>query len=314
MIAPNLNVTPRQLRLPVLITILVLAQFAVLSTAWAARPGTPRNFRVTAKTAYTVSVAWDSSSGSGNFNYYLSGAYGVTPVVLPKTATSHTFTALYPINDYWFYIYAKNSSGQASSQASTTARTLADITPPSTAPTVSVTQAGSNYAALSWTPAQDDGPYLFYQVYVNGSLYSSTGKNVTTIVLRFLQPQTTYNVTVRAYDYGNNFGPFSNPHFVSTVPPNPNDHTGPTTPANLIEQHYGDLEVNLNWTQSTDDFDAQANIRYDVYVNGRLEDILFGSGGQSVVYGDNGQNRIDVIATDTAGNKSQPATINVFLP
>ena len=37
------------------------------------------------------------------------------------------------------------------------------------------------------------------------------------------------------------------------------------------------------WTQSTDDFDAQANIRYDVYVNGRFEDVAFGSGGPRVI-------------------------------
>ena len=42
----------------------------------------------------------------------------------------------------------------------------------------------------------------------------------------------------------------------------------------------GDLEMPLTWGQSTDDFDAQANIRYDVYVNGRYEDVVFGSGGR----------------------------------
>jgi hypothetical protein len=67
----------------------------------------------------------------------------------------------------------------------------------------------------------------------------------------------------------------------------------------------------LRWTQSTDDFDSQSNIRYDVYVDGVLQDILFGSGGVSIVYGDPGDNLIEVIATDTAGNSSAPATISV---
>src|SRR5262245_2979690 len=65
------------------ILIMVLAP----STVSAKRPPTPQNFRVTAQTAYTVTVAWSPpGNNSGEFNYYLSGAYGVTPAVLPKTA------------------------------------------------------------------------------------------------------------------------------------------------------------------------------------------------------------------------------------
>jgi hypothetical protein len=51
----------------------------------------PGNFRVTATTACTV-------------NYYLSGYYSVTSAILPKTATSHTFTGLNPGNEYGFSI------------------------------------------------------------------------------------------------------------------------------------------------------------------------------------------------------------------
>ncbi len=143
------------------------------STVSAANPPTPQNFRVTARTAYTVSLAWSQGSGgSGNFSYHLSGAYGVTPVVLPSTATSYTFTALFPGNQYWFFIYARDAAGRTSGQASVSTTTLLDTTPPSTAPVVSPTEIGSNYASLSWTPAQDDGPYLFYEVWVNGSLHS----------------------------------------------------------------------------------------------------------------------------------------------
>jgi hypothetical protein len=50
----------------------------------APKPPTPANFRVTAKTAYTISVAWDPAPAtSGDFNYHLSGAYHVTPAILP---------------------------------------------------------------------------------------------------------------------------------------------------------------------------------------------------------------------------------------
>ena len=301
---------------------MVLALTMVLgsSTSQAAtkdrsKPTTPGNFRLTGKTAYTVTVAWEpSTDNSGNFSYHLSGAYGVTPAVLPKSATSHTFTGLYPGNEYWFFIYAKDAAGNYSGQASVATRTLSDTTPPWTAPVVSLTEVGSTYTKLSWTPAQDDGPYQFYEVWINGIHSFNTAKNITSTTVRLLEPATTYTFNVRAYDYGQNRSPFSDPVTVTTLPPNPNDTTAPTTPTNLDADTFGDgsTETRLRWTQSTDDFDAQSNIRYDVYVNGVFQDVLFGSGGPSTVYADFGESLIEVFATDTAGNTSAPATVTVF--
>ena len=72
--------------------------------------------------------------------------------------------------------------------------------------------------------------------------------------------------------------------------------------------------MSLSWTQSTDDFDAQANIRYDVYVNGVWSDVYFGSGPRNNVYLTIGAlNLIEVIASDTADNESEPATVTVDL-
>jgi hypothetical protein len=288
------------------------------STASARPPPTPTNFRVTAKTAYTITVAWDPAPpNSGNFNYHLSGAYHVSPAVLPKTATSHTFTFLHPGNEYWLFIIAKNAEGRYSGQAQATTRTLLDTTAPSTAPVVTtVNEVGSNYAALSWTAPQDDGPYFTYQIWANGSLRATTGTNITSTVLRFLQPATGYSITVRGRDEGNHWSPFSNPVSITTLPPNPNDHTPPTTPTNLTAYSFGDgsTEMQIQWSQSTDGFDAQAHLRYDVYVNGVLEEVRFGSGGPVIAYGEFGENSVEVIASDTAGNESAPATVTIFIP
>lgn len=278
-------------------------------------PPTPQNFRVTARTAYTITLAWSAApANSGDFNYHLSGT-GVTAVVLPRTATSHTFTALYPGNQYWFGIYTRNAAGRTSSNAHANTTTLLDTTPPTTAPVVSVNEVGSNYAALSWTPPQDDGPHFTYEIWLNGSVHTTTGRNITAAVLRFLQPATTYSITVRGRDGGNNWSPFSNPVSMTTLPPNPNDHTPPTTPTNVQAFSYdsGDTEFQMSWTQSTDDFDRQENIRYDVYVNGVLEEITFGSSVLGTVYGEFGENHIEVFATDTAGNRSAAATATIFL-
>jgi chitodextrinase len=305
----------RVFALAALVAPLLLAP-SVLAGPDRTKPTTPKDFRVTAVTAYSVSVAWTASTdNSGNFTYQLSGAYGVTAATLPKTATSHTFTALYPSNQFWFFIYARDAAGNVSGQSNTSTRTLADTTPPSTAPVVSLTEIGSTYAKISWTPAQDDGPYQFSELWLDGSLYASNlGKNVTSTTIRFLEPVTTYTVQIRAFDYGNNRSPFSDPRTVTTPAPNPADNTPPTPPTSLRADTFGDgsTETELRWTQSTDDFDAQSNIRYDVYVNGVLQDVAFGSGGPRIVYADFGESVIEVIAIDTAGNRSAPASVTVF--
>jgi chitinase len=278
------------------------------------KPTVPGNFRVTNKTPFSVSLAWSpSQDNSGNFTYLVWSTGGGSPVTLPKTATSHTFSPpFYPRNSYTFGIQAVDAAGNYSNPISISTVTPADTTPPSTSPVVSLTDVGSTYLSLSWTAAQDDGPFLFYRVAVNGIPYA-TGISSRSTTVRFLQPETSYDITVQASDYGNNASPASAPLTVTTEAPNPQDHTAPSTPSHLHEDHWGggDTEIHVAWDQSTDDFDDPANLRYDVYVNGVFQDVLFGSGGPSIVYGDLGDNTIEVVATDTAGNASPPAVIQV---
>jgi hypothetical protein len=179
-------------------------------------------------------------------------------------------------------------------------------------PVVSVTAVGSTWVSLDWIPAQDDGPYLFYQVLLNGSPYANVG-SVTATTLHLLEPETAYPFSVRAHDYGPNFSAPSNTVTATTSPPNPNDTTPPTAPANLRGASFGsgDGEVRLRWDPSSDDVDPQAFLRYDIYVNGVLDHTLVGS-DEAVVYGVVGQvNRFQVIASDTAGNASAPATLDL---
>ena len=283
-----------------------------------AKPPTPTNFRVTAKTAYTISVSWDVAASASDYSFHLSATNQVPPVVLPKTARSHTFTALAPGNEYWLFIYTKSAAGTAGGQAHLGAvRLPGDTTPPWTAPVVSVGEVGSNYAHLSWTRAADDGPYHYsYELWINGSLVYRRDfpRDVISTVVRYLEPATTYSVQIRAIDFGGNPSPISAPVSVTTPPANPNDTAPPSVPAPVFADSWGDLEMSLTWGQSTDDFDAQANIRYDVYVNDGFEDVVFGSGGPRVIYGTGpGENVIEVFATDTAGNTSAAGTFTVFL-
>src|SRR5262249_50384901 len=158
----------------------------------------------------------------------------------------------------------------------------------------------------------DDGPNIWFSVLMNGSRVLS-GTRDTTATLGLLDPDTPYTFTVQAQDFENNLSPPSAPLTVTTEPRNLNDVTPPTTPANLTDNGmaFSDGETWLFWEPSTDDVDPQAVLRYDVYVNGVLDHSLTGA-EMTIVYGNAGAtNTFQVIAVDSAGNHSSPATLTV---
>jgi fibronectin type 3 domain-containing protein len=306
------SLTPCHHLLTTLVAVLALFASAIVVTAGQDRsaPTKPGNFRVTAKTPFSVTLAWSpSSDNSGNFTYTLASSVGT--IVLPKTATSYTWTSgLYPGKTYQFAISARDAAGNTSGTSGLLTTLPPDTTPPSIAPVVSVTQTSSSYIALEWTPSHDDGPYLFYTVFVNGAAYASAGTN-TSFVVNSLQPSTSYTFNVLAQDYPGNSSPLSAPVTGTTTPVNSNDTTPPTTPRNLTDNgmSFPDGETWLFWQKSTDNFDPQSVLRYDVYVNGVFDSSIV-DGTMNIVYGNpGGPNTYQVISVDTSGNQSAPATL-----
>jgi chitodextrinase len=316
---------PKQLqkRLRVVTAILlVLVMLAAVSPATAAQdrraPTTPTNLRVTGMTAYSVSLAWDpSTDNSGSVTYVICCA-NVSSETFPGPASSHVYRAgLEAGRSFSLRIVARDAAGNYSKYSNTVTFTLPrDVTPP-TKPTVSLTDVGPTHVSLAWS-AVDDGPNVWFNVYKDGSPVSIATRN-SSGTFHLLTPETSYTFTVQARDFGGNTSPMSDPITVTTEASDPNDVTPPTTPTDLHESHFGDGEIHLTWTQSTDDFTQQSFIRYNVFVNGVLSDITVGS-GFSIVYNNNpgggGLVAVDVIAVDTAGNESAPAsiTINMDLP
>ena len=72
----------------------------------------------------------------------------------------------------------------------------------------------------------------------------------------------------------------------------------------------------LRWTPSNDNFDAQSEIEYEIYLNGRF--FMLAAPGASWVglYSPAGTNTWTVVAVDRAGNSSvpsNPATVTTFV-
>jgi chitodextrinase len=287
------------------------------SVQWRDRrpPTTPTNLRVTGTTSYTVSLAWSpSTDDSGFFSYRIRASNG-QQVSVSQASTSFTWTSgLLAGYSYSFYIYAVDGAGNRSRNSNTVSATLpADRTPP-TAPVLSVTGVAPTRVSLAWTPSVEDGPYVFYQTYVNGNahLYVPGG---TSADITGLSPSTTYVFTVVAGDTWNNRSSPSNAVTVTTPASDPNDTTPPTAPTNLWANDGGCGEVWLFWSQSTDDVGAQAEIRYNVYINGVLEPSASVVGqGQTIFYVTaNGDYNFEVVAVDAAGNVSAAATTSLAI-
>lgn len=294
-----------------IILILILAFTTLPASAAKDRkpPTTPTNLQVTGMTPYSVSLAWNpSTDNSGSVTYTICCA-NVSSETFPGPASSRVYRAgLEPGRSFTLRIVAKDAAGNYSGYSNSVTFTLPRDTTPPTKPVVSVTDVGPTHVSLAWSSV-DDGPNLWFYVWMNGSQVLSSRN--TSANFGPLEPQTTYTFTVQARDFGGNLSPVSDPVSVTTEASDPNDTTPPTTPANFTDNgmSFGDGETWLFWQQSTDNVDPQFAIRYDVYVNGVLDGSQMG-GSSTVVYGNAGVfNTYQVIAVDSAGNQSAPASL-----
>jgi chitodextrinase len=288
----------------------LLALFALAVPLWPAdrkAPAAPRNLRVTGTTAYSVSLAWEpAKSVAGAVTYRVVLKYWGFEASAGSQTTFTWRSNLGSDEGYVFYVYAVDAAGNRSGNSEiVVAQTKKDTSPPAR-PILEVTSVGPTYVSLVWS-ASDDDPNLSYWLYRDGTAILEN-RQQTSANVALLKPEATYNFTVRARDDGVNYSPLSDPKPATTTATNPNDVTPPTVPANFWAGNWGDCEVELNWDDSTDDFDPQWVIAYEVYVNGRFDHATAQLITRTIVYGDlHGVNDFAVMAVDSAGNRSAPA-------
>lgn len=277
-------------------------------------PTAPGNLRVTSLTSYNLSLAWNpSTDNSGSFSYKVVVSNGATYNVPQTQTTFSLFVA--PAGTYSVYVYAVDGAGNKSSKSNTVNATPPPDTTAPTPPVVSLAGVNPTEISLTWSASTDDGPYLFYQVFVNDSPSVDTRANRFAVV-QGLTPETTYQITVKARDLygagGPNVSAPSNVLTVTTAAVSASDSEPPTAPVDLYgyEVDSGAHEINLFWTQSFDNQTPQASIGYEVYLNGALDDTTCCD--RAVLYAtSSGENTYTVIAVDDAGNRSAPATITI---
>ena len=283
----------------------------------------PLNLRVTGNTSYSVSFAWDAVTGAASYRIRDNWAREIS---VPGTQTSVTwkYPAHPPLNPgatYSFSASAANASGTRLASSNTVSVSLPlDQTPP-TVPAFTVASVGTGYITLAWS-STDDSPFISYRVTKDGVPISNGGLtwvSETSRTFTLLQPGTTYTFTAQAKDsYVNvstgNLSAVSPAFTVTTLPNDGSDVTPPTQPTNVQAFGYGDLEMQVWWTQSTDNVTPQNVIRYEIYVNGVHENTAIGSSMTPSAYGVPGNNEVTVVAIDEAGNRSVAGVTTIVLP
>lgn len=92
--------------------------------------------------------------------------------------------------------------------------TTPDSTPPTTPTNIQFSNTTGSTATVSWTASTDNIAVTGYNVYINGILFGSAGN--TTINLNSLNPNTSYEITVQAFDAAGNNSALSAPATVTT--------------------------------------------------------------------------------------------------
>lgn len=168
-----------------------------------------------------------------------------------------------------------------------------------------VTAGTASQISLAWNASADDTAIRSYLVTVSphaGNL-AFTGPTSATIV--GLAAETAYTFSVKAQDLGYNVSPAAASGSATTAAST--DVTPPNAPTNLrVNDNYCG-EVDVRWTQSTDDQDPPAAIRYRIFINGVLDAFTPIGTGRTITYGVDGSNTFVLRAVDSAGNTSGPS-------
>jgi len=282
------------------------------TAAWAADttpPTAPTNFRVTASTDTSVTLAWNpSSDNSGTFYYLLTDNFNY--VSYPhRTVTSITLTSLTPNTTYVFTLKAFDDARNYSAPATVSHTTPPDTTPP-TAPVLSSVYVLPARAQVAWTAAVDSTPFVFHTLYANG--VPRTADMGGGRILLNLTPSTSYALQVSARDlYGNT----SWSNILTITTPAQTDFTPPTAPTNFRGRaDLGSCEVYVSWTASADNVDPATRLLYRYRIDGVLSSVGSWMIGRTSNVGANvleapaeGTHVFTVEAVDGSGNVSAPS-------
>jgi chitinase len=315
--------------IPVLMALLLLGSSGVARAALArpeksTPPTTPGNFHVTATTTSSVTFAWNASTNGtgGSLGYdIVNDTTGFSLNV--GNITTYTWTiGVEAGGTYSFHIYAYSGYTQVSANSPEITATLQGTPLPvpvkPAPPVITQTSVTSNTITLVWTEANPANEINGYTVAVNGIELASSNASTLTALATGLLPSYTYTVTVTAYSLNGVTGDLSTtsaPISVTTGPAttSPAPPSVLTAPTDLNGGGDGGGEAIISWNPSISANEPQADIQYDIYIDGVL-DSFDGTVGQTQdIYifprGATEPAQVFVVAVDNLGNVSAPSNV-----
>jgi glucose/arabinose dehydrogenase len=156
---------------------------------------------------------------------------------------------------------ATTADGGPNADKLTVNPTSDDTTPPSAPGNLAVSNIKSNAATFTWTAASDNVGVVRYEINRGGNVLKVVDANTLTATVDTLTSNTSYDVSIGAFDAAGNASQQSN--VVAFTTPTSGDTQPPTAPGNLRTTGITANSVSLTWNASTDNSGSIAG--YDIY-------------------------------------------------
>ncbi len=165
-------------------------------------PSIPLSVIATATGMYSVDLNWSASTdnvGVVAYEIFMNGNYYNSV----STSATVSITNLTRNTSYSFYVLAKDAaSNRSPASAITSVTTLSDTEAPTIPAGVIAIATGTTSFDVSWNASTDNVAVTGYNLYVDGTLYSLG--SVTNTSITGLDENTTYTVTLEAFDAAGN--------------------------------------------------------------------------------------------------------------
>jgi chitodextrinase len=214
-------------------------------------PTVPNGLVASSITQTSLSLSWSASNdavGVTGYKIFKGGVQLGTSATTNISVTGLTASTLYSFT-VSAYDAAGNNSAVSSSLSVTTLSSPDTIAP--TAPYInSASGISHNAMTVSWVASTDAVGVTGYKIFSSGN---QIGTSVSTnFSMTGLTPNTTYSITVSAFDAAGNNSILSN--VFSTTTTSAPDTTAPTVPNNLMASAITQTSLTLTWSASTDAF------------------------------------------------------------
>lgn len=192
------------------------------------KPSAPKSVQLIAKATESIRIAWNSSTDNQNiagYNIYVDGQkYNQQPV----SDTSAIFENLSPDTKYTFAITAVDEMGNESTLSPLLTETTyqPDDSNPTPPGQITTDVQESMAIQISWSGASDNQAVFGYNVFVDGELFNTENYIFeTSLVIKPLTPDNTYEITIQTIDVGLNESALSSPQTVNTTVFDPDVNT-----------------------------------------------------------------------------------------